>query len=48
MLSSRAMIIMEEGPMGVQSKEEVKDIILHHFGIANMNSTSTIAILSHS
>jgi hypothetical protein len=33
MLVSHAVVITEEGPMGIQTREEVKDILLHHFGI---------------
>jgi hypothetical protein len=33
MLSNYAVVITKEGPMGVQSRDEVKDIIMHHFGI---------------
>jgi hypothetical protein len=32
-LSSHAVLITEEGPMKVQSKEEVKESIQHHLGI---------------
>jgi hypothetical protein len=34
MLSNHAMVITDEGPLGVRSKEGVKEIILHHFGIS--------------
>jgi hypothetical protein len=33
MLSAHAIIITDDGPLTVNSKEEVKDIILLHFGI---------------
>jgi hypothetical protein len=33
MLSNHALVITEEGPMGIQSREEVKDVIWHQFGI---------------
>jgi hypothetical protein len=33
LLTSRALVITEEGPLTIQSKEEVKSIIMHHFGI---------------
>jgi hypothetical protein len=33
MLDNHAVVIIDEGAMGVQSQEEVKDIIHHHFGI---------------
>jgi hypothetical protein len=33
MLSKLAVVIMDEGPMAVRSREEVKDIIAHHFGV---------------
>jgi hypothetical protein len=32
-LTDHAIVITEEGPMGVCSCEEVKDIMQHHFGI---------------
>jgi hypothetical protein len=32
-LTDHAVIITEEGPLSVQSREEVKDITLHHFDI---------------
>jgi hypothetical protein len=32
-LTAHAMVITEEGPMGVRSRDEVNDIIWHHFGI---------------
>jgi hypothetical protein len=32
-ISNHIIRIIEEAPMGVQSKDEVKDIIFHHFGI---------------
>jgi hypothetical protein len=34
LLMDRAIIITEEGPMGVRSREELKDIIQHHLGIS--------------
>jgi hypothetical protein len=34
MLVNRAVVITDEGPMGVHSREEVKDIIQVHFGIS--------------
>jgi hypothetical protein len=33
MLSLHAIVITEEGPLGVQFQEEVNDLISHHFGI---------------
>jgi hypothetical protein len=33
MLSNHAVVITDEGPMRVQTREGVKDIILHQFGI---------------
>jgi hypothetical protein len=33
MLYSHAVVITDDGPMVVHSREEVKDIILNHFGI---------------
>jgi hypothetical protein len=33
-LTNDAVIITEEGPMGVCSREEVKDLIQHHLGIS--------------
>jgi hypothetical protein len=33
LLCNRAMVITEDGPMEVRSREEVKDIIYHQFGI---------------
>jgi hypothetical protein len=33
LLTDHAIVISDEGPLGVRSREEVKDIILHHFGI---------------
>jgi hypothetical protein len=33
MLVEHAVVITEEGPRGAQSREEVKDIIFHTFGI---------------
>jgi hypothetical protein len=33
MLFNHAVVITDEGPMRVQTREEVKDIILHQFGI---------------
>jgi hypothetical protein len=33
LLTKHAVVIMDEGPLAVQSREEVKDIIMHHFGI---------------
>jgi hypothetical protein len=33
MLTDHVVVITEEGPMEVQSCEEVKDILLHHIGI---------------
>jgi hypothetical protein len=33
-LTNHAVIITEEGPMGVCSREEVKDLIQHHLGIS--------------
>jgi hypothetical protein len=35
-LNNRAVVITEEGPMGVRSREEVKDIIQYHFGISKL------------
>jgi hypothetical protein len=35
-LSDHAIVITEEGPMGVRSREEVKDIIQHHLGIRKL------------
>jgi hypothetical protein len=32
MLNAHALIVSEEGPRGVASKEEVADIIEHQFG----------------
>jgi hypothetical protein len=37
LLESHAVVITEEGPRAVQSKEEVKDIIALHFGISKHN-----------
>lgn len=33
MLSNLALLITEEGPLGLQSREEVKDILLHRLGV---------------
>jgi hypothetical protein len=33
MVGQPRVVITEEGAMGVQSREEVKDILFHHFGI---------------
>lgn len=33
MLSNLALLSTEEGPLGVQSREEVKDILFHHLGV---------------
>jgi hypothetical protein len=33
MLTLHAIIISDEGQLRVQSREEVKDLIFHHFGI---------------
>jgi hypothetical protein len=33
MLSKLTVVITDEGPMAVRSREEVKDIIAHHFGV---------------
>jgi hypothetical protein len=33
MLTHHAVVVTEEGPRGVASKEEVVDIIEHHFGL---------------
>lgn len=33
LLTYKALVVVEEGPVGIQSREELKDIILHHFGI---------------
>jgi hypothetical protein len=37
LLSAWAIIIIEDGALGVQSREEVKDIIQHHLGISKHN-----------
>jgi hypothetical protein len=34
MLTEHAVVITDEGPLEVRSREEVKEIILHHFGIS--------------
>lgn len=33
MLTHHALLVTEEGPLGVASKEEVVEIIRHHFGL---------------
>jgi hypothetical protein len=33
LLTNHALVITQEGPMGVQSREEVKTLIMHYFGI---------------
>jgi hypothetical protein len=33
MLTNHALVISDEGPLAVQSREEVKDLIIQHFGI---------------
>jgi hypothetical protein len=47
MLTTHAVVITDEGPMAVHSREEVKNIILHHFGIRK-HEYSTVANLNHS
>jgi hypothetical protein len=44
MLSNHAVVITDEGPLGVRSKEGVKEIILHHFGISKIHSMFTRVI----
>jgi hypothetical protein len=33
MLSRHALLVKEEGPLGIRSCEELKEVILHHFDI---------------
>jgi hypothetical protein len=33
LLTNHALVIFDEGPLAVQSKEEVRNLIMHHFGI---------------
>jgi hypothetical protein len=33
LLTNHALVISDEGPLAVQSKEEVNNLIMHHFGI---------------
>jgi hypothetical protein len=33
LLANHAVLITDEGPMRIKSREEVKDVISHHFGI---------------
>jgi hypothetical protein len=33
LLSNHALVISNIGPMGIQSRDEVKTLIMHHFGI---------------
>jgi hypothetical protein len=33
MLTNHVMVVVDVGALGVQSREEVKDLIMHHFGV---------------
>jgi hypothetical protein len=33
LLTNFALIMKDEGPLSLRSSEELKDLILHHFGI---------------
>jgi hypothetical protein len=37
LLTVHAVVVTDEGPMGIQAKEEVKNIICHHFGIQELD-----------